>query len=336
MDQKTIDALTGEKGFHGAIEALTQANRTQPDPRLEQQLAQLRLKGFQETSSKAGPRTWPPAYENPFAATSGIPEIESSDLNLNTLSGGILNHGSLIVRNLLSSKQATSLTQDINRAAGAQDTYLKNPATKKTTPWFSPPEQTNGALKLNRKFISETGGVCTVDSPRAMFRVFECYYQLGLKNLLTEYFGEAPCIAGTKWVLRRVPPVEKEVDWHQDGSFMGTDVRSVNVWIALSHCGGEHDNAGLELLPKRFDHIVSTGSDGATMQWSLSPTFVNREFVDTPPANPAFSPGDAILFDHFNVHRTAYSPTMRDHRYAIECWFFAASRYWGNQISLLF
>src|SRR5690625_3834044 len=159
VDKKTIDAWVDERGYPGTIEALTQANRIQPDSHQEQQLAKLRLNGFQEAPFEAGARTWPPAYENPFDAAVGIPEIESSDLDLNTLAGGILSHGSLIVRNLLTSKQVTSLTQDVDQAVDAQATYLDNSAPMHMNPWFSPPAQTNGSLKLNRTFISETGGV---------------------------------------------------------------------------------------------------------------------------------------------------------------------------------
>ena len=38
---------------------------------------------------------------------------------------------------------------------------------------------------------------------------------------------------------------------------MGTDIRSVNLWMALSHCGDEAP--GLDIVPRRLDHIVETG-----------------------------------------------------------------------------
>lgn len=334
--QATIEALLSKEDYSTAISILSESNREKPESDKERLLASLRAEGFEAMASNAVSDSWPPSYDDPFENNPGIPEIEGGELDGNNLAAGILSHGSLIVRNLLSNFQTASLTRDIDRMTSAQEAFHKGASLEETAPWFAPPEAIKGILHSNRKFTRITGGACAADSPRVMFRLFELYHQLGLRQLLAEYFGESPCIAGTKWVLRKMAPLPEEVDWHQDGAFMGKNVRSLNVWIALSHCGGQHDNAGLELIPGRLNRIVPTGTDGAKLQWTVSPAYVDREFASTPPVCPAFSPGDAILFDHFNLHRTSYSPTMKHHRYAIESWFFAPSKYWEKQAPLLF
>lgn len=333
---KYINTLLAEGNYPAAIEMLSEANRQQPDSAREQLLAELRLRGFQNKAPEKGPGNWPPGFDDPFKDVEGIPEIDCTELDLNSLASGIQNHGSLIVRNLIPDTQAPVLTQDIDQILMARDAYLDGADARETAPWFSPPKYMQEQFKHKRKFTSTTGGVHAVDSPRAVFRVLDLYHQLGLKELLSRYFGETPCIAGSKWVLRRMDALPMEIDWHQDGSFMGSDVRSVNVWLALSHCGGGHDSCGLDLIPKRLNHIVPTGTEKAIFSWAVSQQYVKREFSDTPPACPAFAPGDALLFDHFNLHRTSYSPTMQQHRYAIECWFFASSRYGEKQLPMLF
>ena len=189
---------------------------------------------------------------------------------------------------------------------------------------------------MGRKFIANTGGVWAADSPRGMFDVMELYRELQLKKLLADYFGEAPCLSVKKWVLRRVDPIAGEADWHQDGAFMGKDVHSMNLWIALSDCGGDSINPGIDLVPKRLEHIVQTGTDGARFDWTVGPEYVEKNFTDTPWIRPAFKAGDALFFDHMNLHRTAWSPTITGRRYAIECWFFAASVSAENQIPMVF
>ena len=46
-------------------------------------------------------------------------------------------------------------------------------------------------------------------------------------------------------------------------------VRSLNLWLALSPCGV--DAPGLDIVPRRFDEILPTGTEGAMFDWSVSP-----------------------------------------------------------------
>jgi hypothetical protein len=332
--------------LRNTLNELTAINRRAPDAAIECQLADLRLRAFHDPDKKmessVASGVWPPVINDPFigrsfARTGGIPEITLDELNINTLAAGILHHGSVIVRGLLQSTQAQALISDIDRVLAAQAARAAGAPLSETTPWFAPPDfLSQFKLGVGRKFIAETGGIWAIDSPRALFHVLELYEQLGLRQLLTEYFGEAPCLSVRKWVLRRVAPLPQESDWHQDGSFMGTRVRSANLWIALNRCGADTDTPGIELIPKRLDHIVPTGTHGARFEWVVGPQAIPELFADTPPVSPLFEPGDAVFFDHFNLHRTAYGSHITQNRYAIECWFFAQSAYPEEQIPLVF
>jgi hypothetical protein len=111
----------------------------------------------------------------------------------------------------------------------------------------------------------------------------------------------------------------------------------VNVWLALSPCGGGTDASGLELVPRRVA-LQPTGTDGAFFTWSVGPDLVDRLVaeVGSGVACPTFAPGDALLFDDRMLHRTAIGQSLSSDRYAIESWFFAPSTYPDDQIPLVF
>jgi hypothetical protein len=110
----------------------------------------------------------------------------------------------------------------------------------------------------------------------------------------------------------------------------------LNVWLALSPCGGDRPCPGLDVVPKRFDGLVPTGTDGAYFDWAVGHDCVLRESADAPIIRPEFQAGDALLFDELFLHRTALEPTMTEERYAIESWFFAPSMYPGDIQPIVF
>jgi len=337
VNNSELNELIEAGKWSEAIAMASEANRQQASGELECHLADIRLRACEGLEWSQSESPWPPVIPDPFPGVEGIPEISASELSVETLGGGILHHGSVIVRGLLDSQKAQSLIQDIDRTLSAQAEKKAGKALAETAPWFAPPPSLQKhKLGVGRNFIAETGGIWAIDSPRTLFHLMEVYHQLGLKDLLRGYFGEDPCLSVRKWVLRRVQPLEGEPDWHQDGSFMGTEVRSANLWVALNHCGGETSTPGIDLIPKRLEHIVQTGTDGARFDWTVGPAYVEKHFQDSLSVRPEFYPGDAVFFDQFNLHRTAYSPQMDNARYAIECWFFAPSSYPMKQIPLMF
>jgi hypothetical protein len=84
---------------------------------------------------------------------------------------------------------------------------------------------------------------------------------------------------------------------------------------------------GLDLLPRRLDRIVETGTGGTYFDWAVGPAVVERLAVDGPVVRPELRRGDAVLFDEMYLHRTAIDAAMTRPRYAIESWFFAPTSY---------
>jgi len=186
--------------------------------------------------------------------------------------------------------------------------------------------------------VVTNGGMWTVDSPRAMFDVLESFRAVGLRRVLREYLGERPVLSAKKATLRRVV-MARGGDWHQDGAFLGAGIRSINVWLALSACGGASKCPGLDVVPQRLPEVCPTGTDGAWFDWSVGQGMVDRVAGPAGVVRPAFEPGDALLFDDLNLHRTAPLPGHDDAdvvpRYAIETWFFAPSVYPAEQIPVV-
>jgi hypothetical protein len=165
-----------------------------------------------------------------------------------------------------------------------------------------------------------------------LFRLIETLAEVGLVDVIEAFLGERPAMSVNKCTLRRVP-VDSSGEWHQDGAFLGEEVRSLNVWMALSHCG--RDAPTMDVVPRRFDRVVPTGTDGTPFDWAVGAPMVEAVAGDAGILRPEFAPGDVLLFDHLFLHRTAAEPHMTSERYAIESWFFAPSTYPEGQIPLV-
>lgn len=112
-------------------------------------------------------------------------------------------------------------------------------------------------------------------------------------------------------------------------------VRSLNLWLALSPCGTNAPT--MDIVPRRLDHLAETGTEGTYFDWAVAPDVAASEAAAgaVEIIRPSFEAGDAMIFDHLFLHRTAASVDMPDPRYAMETWFFAPSNYPEGQIPLV-
>jgi hypothetical protein len=328
------DALVADGRPREAIDLLSAANRRGRNATIEQRLVQLRHAGFAQIDLSQGREVWPPAVEDLFPVSGRPPEVHRSDLTAHALGSGILRHGCLLVRGLVPPPKVASLVDAIDRALEAFAAHADGAPVSQTSPWFVPFEPGPGySVGHGRPWVREAGGVWPVDSPRALFEVIESFHEVGVDRVLTEYLGERPALSVKKWTLRRVP-TDTRGDWHQDGAFLGAGIRTVNVFLSLSPCG--EDAPGLDVVPRRVDHIVETGTHGAWFDWSVGPELVERIAADAGVVRPIFEAGDALLFDDFFLHQTGVSPDMTQERYSMESWFFAPSTYPRDQVPILF
>jgi hypothetical protein len=319
------------------IEELMSANRASSDPAVEKRIVQLRHEAFAQLDRAATDSSQVedgrPTSDLP--KPDGLPEVDAADLTTDSIRDGILGGGSLLIRGLLDSERAQRMRDGIDETFAMRDALLQGADASETTPWFDPfapsPDYQLDAAQWNRMKL---GGhaVWAPDSPRMMFELLDAFEQAGLRSLISDYLGERPALSMNKSVLRRVSPASG-TDWHQDGAFLGRGIRTCNVWIALSRCGDVAP--GLDIISRRYDEIIETGTEGAVFPWAVSPAKVEESRQGAPIARPTFEPGDAVLFDHFCLHRTAVGEGMTEDRYATETWCFAPSVYPDETVPLV-
>ena len=287
------------------------------------------------TLQPAARADWPPPAAQVLDPAVAIPDLPAAELTDEVLADGLLNHGALIIRGYLPAATAGELRADVDRVmdmveeikAGQQADGDDGGAAAWRRPLVDPRtgEQVGAQWRAENSIFS--GEASVGDSPHMAAKLSEIYEQIGLTQLVANYLGEPPAVSLEKWVLRRVPPATN-TSWHQDGYLIGQTVRAVNVWFALSDCGV--DASGLDIVPKRYDTTVQTGTEGAYFHWDVGQGVVDRELAGAEVLSPVFAPGDAVIFDQFLLHRTGVKPGMTKDRYAIETWFFAPS-HWPDQ-----
>jgi hypothetical protein len=332
----SADALVAEGRSLAAIDALRRANRESASAALERRLAEVRYAAFKELDTSSSFAEWPVRNGNgkkPAGHESAhIPEISKTDLDADVLRRGILGHGSLRVNNLLDDVQVGRFVAGIEQALALRDEGIAVESRRDQSWYATLPLPRDEARSLGRHWVAGSGGVLAADSPKLLSELFESFEAAGLRDVVQGYLGERPVLSANKCTMRRVPTTAN-TDWHQDGAFLGRGIRALNVWIALSECG--IDSPGIDLLPRRLDEIVETGTGGAIFDWAVGSAVVEQLAVESPVVRPVFHAGDALLFDDLFLHRTAVDPSMTRPRYAIEAWFFAPSSYPAGQVPIV-
>jgi hypothetical protein len=335
--ERVLDAarLLVSQGQHrGAIDLLMDANRGQRCDQIEKALVRVRHDAAVDAAGGPGRTDWPGTYEDLFAGSDGIPEVTAAELSAETIGAGLLHHGSLIVRGLLTEERTAPLIAGIDAAFAGYDRTAADPERFEALPWYSP-IQVGGIYSweiAESLFPRSSGGVMAADSPRMLFEIIEAYRAAGLGEALLGYLGEWPALSVKKFTMRRTEP-GIPAGWHQDGAFLGTDIRTANVWVSLTDSGV--DAPGLEIVPQRFDTLVEQGTDPEIFAWSVAHDMAVQVGGGRIEA-PVFGPGDALILDQMTLHRTGVTPSMTKTRYAIESWFFAPSTYPHEQIPIAF
>jgi hypothetical protein len=322
-EQLSEDFSGSDAELFAEIERLTQENRSRPSHATERRLLHLRnLAGIRRLEDVGSD----PRHPDPdFAAlpdAEGLPEVAAAAVTPGLLRAGILRHGCLLVRELVPGSEALRFARQIDRSF--QERERHDDGQKFDAGYycgFDPDPRVGG--EMSRQWIKSGGGVLAVDSPQLSFEMLEMFNAAGLPELVRGYLGEPPLITAQKTTLRKAEPGLAGA-WHQDGKFMG-EVRALNLWLALSRCGDEAP--GLDVVPRRLNHHVTTQTDEAWLDNMVSQRMAEEAAGETPILRPIFEPGDALLFDELFLHKTGSDPSMPKPRFAIENWFFGASGY---------
>jgi Phytanoyl-CoA dioxygenase (PhyH) len=321
--------LANDGDYRAAI-ALLEREGTYDDKELAQRLTDLRIQAYPKLAWPEPHNDWPPRHDNRFQSVDGFPEVNASELEVGALKAGILGKGGLIVRGLMASPVIETMRANIDRVLqGRADLANEKPGAA-DNPWYrrSPSVQGGPAQFRGGVRYTNIGSVWSVDSPPLTFQLLDYYQKIGLPALLHDYFDEDAVLSVRKWVVRCAAPNNgASSGWHQDGYFLGdaSAIRTANLWIALTDCGGDADAPGLEIIGGGERTIYETGTRGSPFDWTVGQGLVDEITQTNPVQCPRFNAGDALFFDHFNLHRTGFGLNHTQNRYAIEGWFFAGS-----------
>ncbi|MBK6855816.1 MAG: hypothetical protein IPG97_04465 [Microthrixaceae bacterium] len=315
-----------------AVDILTEEYRHNPDSDLARQIVRLRHDAFGRERGPSLRASWPPDLSDPFPEVTGIPEIIPDQISVDVVGGSILHHGGVIVRGLLSPEEVSAVKARALDVLGDRD---DDPSAggPEGNGSYRPFQVDAASVPTERAWVREVGGMLVADAPEMMLEVLEIFRAKGVIDTVTGYLGERPALSYNKCVLRRLR--ESAPTWHQDGAFIGAGIRAIDLWLSLSHCGGDHPAPGLDIVPKRVNEILETGTKGSIFPNSIGQGLVDEVAVDAPPETPSFAPGDAIFFDDFFVHRSSSEREFTADRYALESWFFAPSCFPERYVPIL-
>jgi hypothetical protein len=317
------EQLAREGRTRAAIELVSEANRGAPDAALEAALVQLRHDAWPEISGQAPPAILESAAARYGPTDEGLPEVRSEELDSATIGAALHQRGALIVRHMISPEWCTRLRDGIDRSWEAIARYRKTKQFDQA--WFNPIDTSAYGLTMaSRQWVIASGTSYVPDSPRLLFALLEAFDAARVKDVIGDFFGESPALSLIKVAQRRLPP-SATGGWHQDAAVYGAVARTLNLWVPVSRCGDVAP--GLDLWPRRLDHIVKTAGTEGVAEFTADTDAVAALMRETPPVRPVFDEGDAVIFDQWLLHRTASSSQYAEQRYGFECWLFAPSTY---------
>jgi Phytanoyl-CoA dioxygenase (PhyH) len=314
--------LADRSELQDEIERLSASNRDERDLDSERQLLWLRHLAGMRVLAEAGTADFAAPDNGGLPTADGLPEFSRADVTPGVLRAAILRDGCVLVRGLIDREAALHFADEIDRAFAERERIQAGDAAPGA--YYSEFEpHPDSKAEFGRSWIQEGGGVLAADSPTVAFEMLELFRAADLGPLVDGYLGEAGLISAHKTTLRKAAPTVPGA-WHQDGAFMGP-VRSLNLWLALSRCG---DIApGLDLVPRRLDHLVASQTDEAVLDFQVSQAKAEEAAGDKAILRPIFEPGDALFFDEMFLHQTASDPSMPNSRFALESWFFGSSSF---------
>jgi len=306
------------------LEELVRENREDRDPEREREILKLRVRAGYALARQSGVRrdVIEPDYDS-LDSNGPLPEANADQVTAGMIRAAITRHGGILVRGLVDSGKASALAEEIDRAYAAREAF-ENGGTPEDGYFEEFQPVVPGQSHPHHGPVKEGGGLLAIDSPKVAFEVFEMFGGGGIRGLVSDYLNEQPAVSDNKTTLRKTDP-KIPGGWHQDGKFLG-DVNSINLWVALTHCGD--DAPGLDLVPKRLDGIVEAGTGDEGFLRIVVPQ-EQAEQIAAPHGivSPLFEPGDAMFFDHLYLHKTGSDPSQPNMRFALESWFFGPSAF---------
>ena len=176
--------------YEEAIELLSTENRRNRSRDIDRMLLALRSEAFLAYNCETEPAEWPSDVPDQFGGK-GIPEVTLDGLSASSVRSGIENHGSLIVRGLLSPGQVDLMRNDIQQAFEAYEASESDSVNQEMQGWYEPFSRDPDRDRATKH---SKGAMLTVDAPPALFVLLEIFEACGVREAAQEFFGEPPML----------------------------------------------------------------------------------------------------------------------------------------------
>ncbi|MDX2103063.1 MAG: phytanoyl-CoA dioxygenase family protein [Alphaproteobacteria bacterium] len=283
---------------------------------------QERLRGSQgRLAERHLPGKMPPAAGFPPE----LPIFQASTARLDDMLEAMDKYGCLVIRNLMPRETALQLQDIVRRTYEDCDRALADITAGKapvSSEFFLATDFTKS--DVGTPMFREFGSILMMEAPAATNEFLYNLKKTRAIDLARRYLGSEPYVGVGKSSVRRseISSKVKRV-FHQDATFFGgIGTATINFWVALSDAG--IDRPGVQILPHKLDRELVRGQAGTFVGWEIFEETIADLFGLDKLWAPAVEPGDAIVFDQMNVHRTYLTPGMTQDRFAVECWLFPA------------
>ncbi|MEM9257309.1 MAG: hypothetical protein AAGA91_17845 [Pseudomonadota bacterium] len=241
-----------------------------------------------------------------FEGVRGVPEVNAAELTGAHVACGLRLHGALVVRGLVD-------PVGVDQLRGLID----------------------GMDWSEHRYASDADGIQLPDAPPmrctpiTLQGLIEVYLRAGMREVMTEYMGEAPVLLAERTLVDR-RPLSHGLPWHQDAAFFGGGVGAVNSFLALDECGRKAP--GLMVISHRFNELRGVG-DGERSKLKYGLGLSKQEIIKEAGgpeqvSEPHLQAGDAIFLDEMTFHRTGRtSKENTNARSWAVTWFFPPSRF---------
>jgi len=311
--------LRSTQGSDLWLDTLQEYTRLEKTAEAELNNISSRLELFDNRSNDSAPCLSPDfnSEVKPSFPSDKIPVVSYSGLNYRLLVDAMSNHGTLVIKGGFNPSEVAALKQGVIDARAARESDGgAGDGRRHYSALLSGQNQGRSHMIKDSVYLPE--------APAMLTDFLSVLYDGKFKPLIRKYLLGAASFSVEKSVLRIAEPDDSDkwdFAWHQDGAFLGENIRSLNMWVALSDCGV--DAPSLDIITNRYSEILPTGTDRAFDSWALGPELVASEIEKNGYEHLIVEAGDVVFFDHLNVHRTGMLKGMTQDRYAIECWFFS-------------
>jgi hypothetical protein len=260
-----------------------------------------------------------------------IASVGAAGLSVDALARGLRQDGALIVRGLVPSERCAALAHRIADACAGRDRFREGAPAGPGARFapFEPRREMGMPLTFLRHVARMCEAVMVADAPSVLDLLLATVAETGVVSLVAEHLGESPALSVDKTLTRHAPariaesylPDHLHPGWHQDGASWDHGTRALDLWIAFDNCGPGTGRRSIELHPRPMREIVPEAFDDPPAHVAALEA-IQRSVA---PVALALAAGDAVLFDHLNLHRTEGGRSFTEPRASAELWFFAPS-----------